>query len=237
MSRTTAKGLDALRVPAGLDALRVLKQSRAKEVLVSKPAPPPKKIVSDPASKPNTVSAAVAPASPPPENLFLAEIADVTPLKASNHADLHKPRPKPIPIKRLQDDRDVLVEMLNDTSGWDGEIETGDLISFIRSGLPVDVLRKLRKGHWTTAAEIDLHGETSQSARDKLVEFIAHSRYHGHRCVRIIHGQGFNSPNGKPVLRTKIRLSLSQRDEVLAFCDAAPADGGAGAVVVLLKST
>jgi DNA-nicking Smr family endonuclease len=220
----------------GLDALRLLKEARAKELVVPKVAPP-KKIVPDPLSIPKISAAVISATAPVVENLFLAEIADVKPLKASNHADLHKPRPKPIPVKRLQDDRDVLTEMLNDTSGWDGEIETGDLISFIRSGLPVDVLRKLRKGHWTTAAEIDLHGETSQSARDKLVEFIAHSRYHGHRCVRIIHGQGFNSPNGRPVLRTKIRLSLSQRDEVLAFCDAAPADGGAGAVVVLLKST
>jgi DNA-nicking Smr family endonuclease len=219
----------------GLDALRVLKEARAKEMVMPKVVPP-KKIVPDPASTPKVDARAIPAASPVVENLFLAEIADVTPLKATNHADIRKPRPKPIPIMRLQDDRDVLSEMRSDTSGWDGEIEAGDLISFIRTGLPVDVLRKLRKGHWTTAAEIDLHGESSQSARDKLVEFIAHSRHHGHRCVLIIHGQGYNSPNGKPVLRTKIRLSLSQRDEVLAFCDAAPADGGAGAVRVLLKS-
>ncbi len=220
----------------GLEALRVLKEARAKAMLAPIKPTPAKKVVPDPASKSTIAPALAPPVETPVENLFLAEIADVTPLKAGNHADIRKPRPKPIPIMRLQDDRDVLTEMLNDTSGWDGEIETGDLISFIRTGLPVDVLRKLRKGHWTTAAEIDLHGETSQSARDKLVEFIAHSRLHGHRCVRIVHGQGFNSPNGKPVLRTKIRLSLSQRDEILAFCDAKPADGGAGAVMVLLKS-
>ena len=53
----------------------------------------------------------------------------------------------------------------------------------------------------------------------------------------IVHGRGTRSPNNIPVMRNKVRLSLSQRDEVLAFCDAAPSVGGSGAVDVLLKST
>jgi DNA-nicking Smr family endonuclease len=40
-----------------------------------------------------------------------------------------------------------------------------------------------------------------------------------------------------PLLRNKVRLSLSQREEVLAFCDAPPADGGSGAVIALLRSS
>ena len=55
--------------------------------------------------------------------------------------------------------------------------------------------------------------------------------------MSIIHGKGHRSPNNTPVIRNKVRLSLSRRDEVLAFCDALPADGGAGAVVVLLKAS
>jgi DNA-nicking Smr family endonuclease len=54
--------------------------------------------------------------------------------------------------------------------------------------------------------------------------------------VRVIHGKGLRSPNREPVLKRKVAGWLMQRDAVLAFCQARPADGGGGAVVVLLKS-
>jgi len=38
------------------------------------------------------------------------------------------------------------------------------------------------------------------------------------------------------VLKKKVRNWLVQKDEVLAFCQARAADGGAGAVMVLLKA-
>jgi DNA-nicking Smr family endonuclease len=37
------------------------------------------------------------------------------------------------------------------------------------------------------------------------------------------------------VLRSKTAVWLSQRQEILSFCQARPTDGGAGAVLVLLK--
>jgi DNA-nicking Smr family endonuclease len=54
--------------------------------------------------------------------------------------------------------------------------------------------------------------------------------------VRIIHGKGLRSRNREPVLKHKLRHWLMQRDDVLAFCQARPVDGGSGAVMVLLKS-
>jgi len=38
------------------------------------------------------------------------------------------------------------------------------------------------------------------------------------------------------VLKQKVRNWLAQKDEVLAFCQARGADGGAGALIVLLKA-
>ncbi|HEX7233924.1 MAG TPA: Smr/MutS family protein, partial [Nitrosospira sp.] len=55
------------------------------------------------------------------------------------------------------------------------------------------------------------------------------------RCIRVIHGKGLSSRNGEPVLKARVGSWLSQRDEVLAFCQAKPEDGGSGAVLVLLK--
>ena len=173
------------------------------------------------------------------EDLFRAEMAGdgVVPLIVPARAAMKKPRPKPIPFKRLEDDLAIPGEMMRDTSGWDADIENGDLITFKRTGLPTDVLRKLKRGQWIVQASLDLHGLTTDGARIELGRFLAIARHSGIRCVRIVHGKGTRSPNNVAVIRNKVRLSLSRRDEVLAFCDAAPADGGSGAVIVLLKSS
>ena len=52
--------------------------------------------------------------------------------------------------------------------------------------------------------------------------------------MRIIHGKGLGSKNREPVLKTKVKLWLARRDEVLAYCQARPVDGGSGALIVLL---
>jgi DNA-nicking Smr family endonuclease len=175
---------------------------------------------------------------PKPDDLFRAEMAadQVRPIVHTPRAALQKPLPKPIAAQRIADEAHVPLELLTDTSGWDGDVEMGDLITFAQNGIARDVLKKLKRGFWATQAELDLHGYTTAAAREQLAQFLARARHRGLRCVRIIHGRGSRSPNGVSVIRNKVRLSLSQRSEVLAFCDAAPSDGGAGAVLVLLKS-
>ena len=54
---------------------------------------------------------------------------------------------------------------------------------------------------------------------------------------RVVHGKGLGSPGKAPVLKNKVHAWLVQKKQVLAFVQARPADGGAGAVVVLLAST
>ena len=183
------------------------------------------------------------PTSPAPpasdEDLFRAEMASdgVKPIEHAPRAALSRPKPRPIAHQRERDEAAVPRELLKDTSGWDDDIDTGDLISFLRTGLPGDILRKLKRGHWAIQATLDLHGLTTTTARTELAKFLAFARHGGARCVRIVHGKGMRSANGVPLLRNKVRLSLSQREEVLAFCDAPPADGGGGAVIVLLRSS
>ncbi len=176
---------------------------------------------------------------PDDDDLFRAEMdADgVKPLKPAARVDHAKPRPKPIPLQHLADEEAVAADSLKDTSGWDDNIETGDLITFLRKGLPNDILRRLKRGHWAIQDALDLHGATTAAARTELARFLAESRHRGLRCVLVVNGKGYRSPGNLPVLRNKVRLSLSQRDEVLAFCDAAPADGGSGAVMILLKGS
>ncbi len=168
--------------------------------------------------------------------LFRDAVADVQPVRVPDKALHEKPRPKPIPSQLLRDDIEVLKEALSDPQPGADEFETSETSVFVRPGLPKNVVRRLRNGHWSVRYELDLHGYTGDEARTEFVAFLNRARRDGERCVRIIHGKGLRSSTGEPVLKQKVRHWLTQRDEILAFAEAAPAQGGSGAVVVLLKS-
>jgi DNA-nicking Smr family endonuclease len=51
-----------------------------------------------------------------------------------------------------------------------------------------------------------------------------------------VHGKGLGSPGKVPVLKSKVQSWLIQKNQVLAFVQATPAQGGAGALVVLLQA-
>ena len=108
-------------------------------------------------------------------------------------------------------------------------------MSFRRPGIGTDVTRKLRKGEWSIQGEIDLHGLRREDAREALAGFIRESHRKGWRCVRVVHGKGLGSPGKTPVLKGKVQGWLIQKNEVLAFVQARADEGGAGALVVLLK--
>ena len=147
----------------------------------------------------------------------------------------HRPKPvKPIPAQRIADDKQVLDDMFSDESYAD-EVETGEELLFVREGLQHKLVKQLRRGQLSVTAELDLHGYIVAEARIALTDFLKECRRHGDRCVRIVHGKGHGSQQKLPVLKNKVNSWLQQRDEILAFCSARPADGGTGAVYVLLK--
>ncbi|CAM3780726.1 DNA-nicking Smr family endonuclease [Kerstersia gyiorum] len=113
-------------------------------------------------------------------------------------------------------------------------IENGT--AYLRAGMAPDTIKRLRRGKWPFRAEIDLHGMTVDNARQALLPFLAQSRIQGHRGVRVIHGKGLGSPEQQPVLREKVKTWLVQYPDVQAFAQGREADGGAGAVLVLLSS-
>ena len=181
----------------------------------------------------------MAPQPPLPTDesaLFREAVNDAQPLPRHDKIAHPARRIKPIPKQTLLDQQQVLVDSLSDHILWQEDIESGEELSFLRSGLPRLTLRKLRRGHWVVQAQLDLHGMTSDEARMNLVAFLNACKKNGHRCIRIIHGKGLGSKNREPVLKIKVRNWLMQRDEILAFTQARQVDGGGGAVVVLLKS-
>jgi DNA-nicking Smr family endonuclease len=150
----------------------------------------------------------------------------------------HAPDPvAPIPAQRQLDDQRVLKEAISDEFDASTLLEVDDALSFRRPGVGIDVARKLRRGEWTIQSEIDLHGLRTDDAREALAAFLREAMRQGMRCVRVVHGKGLGSPGKTPVLKGKVHSWLVQKDEVLAFVQARGDEGGAGAVVVLLKPT
>ena len=168
-------------------------------------------------------------------NIFRASVGSVAALKTpEKHLHL-KPRPEPFPFQHLADEQAALKESLSDEFNADSLLETDENLSYTRQGIGIDVAKKLRKGDWVIQAELDLHGLRRDQARDSLGEFLRKCARNGSRCVRIIHGKGLGSINKEPVLKNKVRNWLIQKDEVLAFSQATAANGGSGALIVLLK--
>ncbi len=177
--------------------------------------------------------------SPPADGamLFRRAVADAVPLPPANRADIARPRPKPIAHQRRADEQQVLIDALSDPWDWEAAVSTGEEMLYSRPGVPTAALRKLRRGGWVIRGELDLHGHTGDEARMAVAAFLNRCMLEDRRCVRIIHGKGHGSKNRLPVLKNKVRHWLMQREDVLAFCQARTVDGGAGAVIVLLKSS
>jgi DNA-nicking Smr family endonuclease len=106
---------------------------------------------------------------------------------------------------------------------------------FAAPGVDRHEIRKLKRGEHVVGERCDLHGMTAEEACLSVGQFLERSRRNGHRCVCIVHGRGLHSKAGIAVLKTRVREYLRRHRSVLAYVDAPRADGGAGAVYVLLR--
>ena len=167
---------------------------------------------------------------------FRKAVADVRPLKPLRRAAHARTPARPVPLQSLKDERAALAESIEGPLTPDEALETGEELVYLREGLARMVLRRLRRGHWVVQAHLDLHGMNRQEAAVQVADFLLEAAQRGQRCVRIIHGKGHGSKNREPVLKAKLRRWLMPRDEVLAFCQAPPHEGGSGALLVLLKA-
>ncbi|HSQ10074.1 MAG TPA: Smr/MutS family protein, partial [Burkholderiaceae bacterium] len=166
---------------------------------------------------------------------FRAVVGAVTPLAIKQRVEHDRPPHPPIPQKRIEDDQQVLIASVSDEFEIDTLLHTDAELSFRRPGIGPDVLRKLRRGEWVIQDHLDLHGARVDEARELLAGFMREALRRGFRCVRVVNGKGLGSKDKMPVLKGKARVWLAQREEVIAFCQARPAEGGSGALVVLLR--
>jgi len=171
------------------------------------------------------------------KDLFIRAAGAVKPLPDKRRV-LHKPERKmPVAMQYQHDEKAVLKEAISDEFDVSTLLEVDEHLSFRRPGIGPDITRKLRRGDWSIQRQLDLHGLRRDDARERLSIFIREAFQQGIRCVRVIHGKGLGSPGKAPILKSRVHSWLVQKNEVLAFVQAKPADGGAGALVVLLMAS
>ena len=167
-------------------------------------------------------------------NLFARAVGPVQALPDRKHARLPQVPAPPVARQFHQDEAAALRDSLSDGFDVTTLLDTDESLSFRRPGIGPAVPRKQRKGAGALQREIDLHGLRSDEARLALAEFIREAHRQGVRCIRVVHGKGLGSPVKTPVLKNKVHSWLVQKNQVMAFVQAKPAEGGAGALVVLL---
>ena len=169
------------------------------------------------------------------QELFTRAVGKVQALDHAPRVTLKAAPAAPRAFQQQRDDEAVLKASLSDEFDISTLLDVDDQLSFRRPGIGTDVTRRLRRGDWSIQGQVDLHGLRSEEARDTLAQFVRDAVRMGWRCVRVVHGKGLGSPGKVPVLKSKVQRWLVQKNEVQAFVQAPPVQGGAGALLVLLK--
>lgn len=170
--------------------------------------------------------------------LFRQAVRHVTPIKTSAKRVDHRTQVPPDNIAKRRANA-ISAKSLSGSALSDYPYDPGssEHSFFKTNGISSDVLRRLRRESRSIRASLDLHGLTIEQARETLAAFIVQCTAQGYRRVRIIHGQGFGSRTGSSVLRAHARHWLSQMPQVLGYVSPDAADGGEGAVLVLLRAS
>lgn len=169
-------------------------------------------------------------------NLFRRAIAGAKPIKTETRVAPVSKKPRPKARFARADEEAALRESL-EADFDDMEAGSGEAMHFHRQSVGKRTLRKLARGKYAVQAEIDLHGMTVAEAKPRLADFIEYSARSGKTCVRVVHGKGLGSGDRGPTLKPSVNRWLRKWNYVLAFVSTRQADGGTGAIYVLLDDS
>jgi len=206
-----------------------------------------KKMLAERAALPSSKSPKHSPPAPPTPEPRPAEddaailreaLGGVRPLKGEGRMRL--PVEPAVNRQIISEDNEVLAQLSDLVSGQGpfDITETEEYVEGMRVGLDPRLLARLRRGELSLQSHIDLHGMVQPDAHAALTQFIIESVRKGYRTVLVVHGRGLRSPGGEPVLKRATARWLSHGQiggHVLAFATARAADGGGGAMYVLLR--
>lgn len=209
----------------------------------ARPAPPPGRKKRTASGAPSSVAAAaprIRTVDAEDERAsFLSAMTDVRRLAADGRVDAPPPA---LGLSRapVSDEAEALAALSDFVAGA-GEFDVSDSSEYVEGavvGLDTRILRRLRRGEFAYQAFVDLHGMSAAAARVAVERFIIEAFAAGHRAVLIVHGRGRNSKDNVPVLKQHLKAWLARGRigrVVLAFTSARAADGGTGALYVLLR--
>lgn len=181
-------------------------------------------------------------------DLFLSEMAGVTPLRKNDKADVGKAdaldvsaeERRRLATEEKQQDRNFLSEDYVDM------LDAFHILDFKRDGVQNGVYRKLKLGKYPVEQRLDLHRMSVKRAREVVFDFVEQCVADDVRNILIIHGKGLNqrlqeaaapSADDKAILKSYLNKWLRELPQVMAFHSAQQAHGGAGAVYVLLRKS
>ena len=165
-------------------------------------------------------------------NLFAELMSDVRRISSDKENLLaHRSKPKPHRKPQIQ-----TTESATEFFPVSDEIQSEQVLFFSRQGVQHKLKKQLKRGQLNIDDRLDLHGLNRQQAQQIIEEFLSYQANLAHRCILIVHGKGTGSCKQHPVLKNLAFQQLKDHPLVLAFASAQPADGGAGALYVLLKS-
>jgi DNA-nicking Smr family endonuclease len=176
----------------------------------------------------------------PDANLWQRAVSDVRPLKRPpppppRPASATPPAPKPPPRPAPRPSPPPLPPAAKPRPAVPAapELEPG-----AAGGLDKRTLQRLKRGLIPPEATIDLHNKTQAEAHAALLRFLAQSQTQGRRCVLVITGKGYGPDGSVGVLKSGVPRWLNEPDtrhRILAFTHATTAQGGEGALYVLLR--
>jgi DNA-nicking Smr family endonuclease len=182
--------------------------------------------------------------------LFRAEMASVKPLTPSGKrhrvlkkSSANKRVPASVPISTparmpKQSASTLALRQQNFLTRDDMGVEwmsSEQVLTYCSSGISAQLFKQLRLGKLTIEAVLDLHGDTVDSACERLFQFMQRAQSRHCRLVKIIHGKGLHAVDGTARLKSHVAKWLQQFDCVLAFHSAPASLGGRGAVLVMLR--
>ena len=135
--------------------------------------------------------------------------------------------------EKAQESSELIVDGLS--TSQDKFLDPEETVLFALPGVQLRLIKRMKAGHLGWDAGLDLHGFSTDHAREELYQFMQSCQRQGLRSLIIIHGKAYTEPGKPALLKTYVTDWLRQMDSVLAFCSAQPQDGGSGALYVLLK--
>ncbi|SIN91723.1 DNA-nicking endonuclease, Smr domain [Sulfurivirga caldicuralii] len=167
--------------------------------------------------------------------LFRKAMADVAPLKQPARVTPQTPRPRPRRKVQPPIEDDMPLQHLPEADPLKAWETPSGHVFWQRSSLRPQEVRRLKRGDFSKAWRIDLHGLTRDDAAHALRQFVVQAHHAGARHLLIITGKGYRSEGGESIVRKVAQQTLQQLQQVLAYTSAQPADGGTGALYVFLR--